>query len=93
MGATAVVDENNKVTGIITDGDIRRLLERTDDLSHIKAASIMCNTAITIGPDALALTAFEIIKLHDISQLIITDNADNYLGMLHLHDLIREGIM
>lgn len=93
MGATAVVDENNKVTGIVTDGDIRRLLERTDDLGNITAATVMCENTKTIRPDALAITAFEKIKDYDISQLIITDEQDYYLGIIHLHDLIREGIV
>ncbi|HWB28072.1 MAG TPA: KpsF/GutQ family sugar-phosphate isomerase [Chitinophagaceae bacterium] len=93
LGATAVVDDNNKVIGIITDGDIRRLLERTNDLSNITAADIVVVNAKATRPGTLAITAFEIIKEHDISQLLITDENDNYIGMLHLHDLIREGIM
>lgn len=93
LGATAVVDEYNKIIGIITDGDIRRLLERTDDLPKITASDIVAVNAKTIEPGALAITAFELIKQHDISQLLITDEQENYLGMVHLHDLIREGIV
>jgi arabinose-5-phosphate isomerase len=93
VGATAVVDENNRLTGIITDGDIRRLLERTDDLRNITAGDIMGTLVKTIAPDALAITAFEKIKEYDISQLIVTDGDGYYLGIVHLHDLIREGIM
>lgn len=93
LGAAAVVDDDNKVTGIITDGDIRRLLERTDDLAHITAADVMSPGAKTIKPGVLAIKAFELIKQYDISQVIVTGDDDVYLGMLHLHDLIREGIM
>ncbi len=93
LGATAVVDEYNKLIGIITDGDIRRLLERTSDLPNITAADIVALHAKTIQPGALAIAAFELIKQFDISQLIVTDGDEHYLGMLHLHDLIREGIM
>lgn len=93
LGATAVVDEYNKIVGIITDGDIRRLLERTSDLPNITAADIASVNAKTVRPGTLAITAFEVIKQFDISQLLIADEEDNYLGMVHLHDLIREGIV
>lgn len=93
LGATAVVDENNKVLGVITDGDIRRLLERTSSLANITAADIVITNAKTARPGILAITAFDIIKEHDINQLLITEADDTYVGMLHLHDLIREGIM
>jgi arabinose-5-phosphate isomerase len=93
VGATAVVDEYNKVIGIITDGDIRRLLEKTTDLPNITAADILCPNPKTIRPGAMAITAFELIKQHDISQVLVTDEQENYLGILHLHDLMREGII
>jgi len=93
QGAVAVVDENDKVLGIVTDGDIRRLLERVDDLSNITAADAMGAGAKTIQPGELAITAFEVLKTLDINQLIVTDGEESYLGIIHLHDLIREGIM
>ncbi|HVX49041.1 MAG TPA: KpsF/GutQ family sugar-phosphate isomerase, partial [Chitinophagaceae bacterium] len=93
LGATAVVDDNNKVMGIITDGDIRRLLEKTNDLSNITAGDIVVPNAKAARPGTLAVAAFELIKQYDISQLLITDEQDNYVGMLHLHDLMREGIV
>lgn len=93
LGATAVVDDNNKVLGIITDGDIRRLLERTSNLVNIAAGDIVITNAKTARPGILATTAFDIIKEYDINQLLITKEDDSYVGMLHLHDLIREGIM
>ncbi len=93
QGAVAVVDEYDKVLGIVTDGDIRRLLERVDDLSNITASHVMGASAKTIQPSELAVTAFEILKTLDINQLIVADDNQYYLGIIHLHDLIREGIM
>jgi arabinose-5-phosphate isomerase len=92
LGATAVIDNNGKVIGIITDGDLRRMLERTSDVSKIKAADITTFNPKTIQPEYLAVQAFEILKKFDINQLIIADSNSIYLGIIHLHDLIREGI-
>ena len=93
LGATAVVDEKNMLTGIITDGDVRRMLENTNDLNNIKAKDIAIANPKTITPDLLAAEAFELLKKYDISQLIITEENCMYLGIIHLHDLIREGII
>lgn len=92
LGVTAVTDENNKVVGIITDGDLRRMLERTNDIVEIKALDILSENPKTIEPDVLAVHALEVLRKYDISQLIVQEN-DNYIGVLHLHDLVREGIM
>jgi len=92
LGATAVVDNNGKVTGIVTDGDVRRMLERTSDVNNIKATDITTHNPKTIQPELLAAQAFEMLKQFDISQLIIADSNGIYLGIIHLHDLIREGI-
>jgi arabinose-5-phosphate isomerase len=93
LGATAVVDEAGKITGIITDGDVRRMLEKTSDLSKIKAVDITTGNPKIIQPDFLAVEAFETLKKFDINQLLISDVRGVYLGILHLHDLIREGII
>jgi arabinose-5-phosphate isomerase len=92
MGAT-VVTENKKPIGIITDGDVRRLLEKEVELKNVLASSMLSSNPKTAEPDMLAVEALEILKKNDISQLVITDNSGNYLGMLHLHDLIKEGII
>ncbi|HTN38742.1 MAG TPA: KpsF/GutQ family sugar-phosphate isomerase [Arachidicoccus sp.] len=92
MGATAVTDDQGLVTGIITDGDVRRMLERTDRLTGIVAADILSADPKTITPDMLAINAMEIIKKNDVGQLIVRDDHHHFLGFLHLHDLIREGI-
>ncbi len=93
LGATAVVNANNKVKGIITDGDVRRMLETIDNLSVIKAIDIYSTTPKCVQPALLAAEAFEMMKQFDISQVLVTGTDDAYLGILHLHDLIREGII
>jgi arabinose-5-phosphate isomerase len=92
MGVTAVVDENQQLIGIITDGDLRRMLEKTSDISTICASDILTTHPITVQPEALAVEALELLKKHDISQLIVAENGI-YKGIIHIHDLIREGIV
>lgn len=92
LGVTAVVDENNQVLGIITDGDLRRMLEKTNDLSTITAKNIFSADPKTIDPGMLAVEALEVLKENDISQLIVAENGQ-YRGILHIHDLVREGII
>lgn len=93
LGATAVVDSEGSVIGIITDGDVRRMLENTDHLSAITAKDILTKNPKRLQPEVLAIEALEWLKKFDISQLIVTDADNKYLGILHLHDLIREGII
>ncbi len=92
MGVTAVVDENLELKGIITDGDLRRMLEKTNDISHICARDILSNNPITIHPEAMAVEALELLKKHNISQLVVAEK-NSYKGIIHIHDLIREGIV
>lgn len=92
LGVTAVTDEEGKLIGIITDGDLRRMLEKTTDISHIKASDILTSNPITVSPQTLAVDALTLLKDHDISQLAVTENGI-YKGILHLHDLVREGIV
>jgi len=91
LGVTAVVDTNNKVLGIITDGDLRRMLERSDNIKNITAADILTRNPKTIEPFIMAVDALEIFALYDISQLIVAEDRQ-YIGILHLHELIKEGI-
>jgi len=91
LGAVVVVAEE-KILGIITDGDIRRMLEKYTDIAHITAEDLMSTNPKKIDKDELALFALEIIKDNNITQLLVTDN-DNYYGMIHLHDLLQEGIV
>jgi arabinose-5-phosphate isomerase len=92
LGATAVVDDQNKVTGIITDGDIRRMLEEHSSIQALKANDILHKTPITITSNELAVNALGLMQEKDISQIIVAD-ATKYMGMIHMHDLMREGIL
>ncbi|HEX8278364.1 MAG TPA: KpsF/GutQ family sugar-phosphate isomerase [Segetibacter sp.] len=93
LGATAVVSAEGTITGIITDGDLRRMLEKTDVLENIKAENILSRDPKKILADELAVNALEVLRSNDISQLIVIGKNGNYLGMLHLHDLVKEGIV
>lgn len=91
LGVTAVV-ENDKIVGIITDGDLRRMLSKSNDLSGLKAEDIMSNNPRRISEDAMAVDAKEVMEEFGISQLLVEHN-DAYAGVVHLHDLIKEGII
>jgi arabinose-5-phosphate isomerase len=93
LGATAVVNNEDLLIGIITDGDLRRMLENSNSLEKITAANILSTNPKTITPDELAINALVCLRQHDISQLIVVTEAGEYKGMLHLHDLVREGIV
>lgn len=92
LGATAVINDN-KLLGIITDGDLRRMLEREEDVSQLKAIDIMGTNPYTIQVNEFAVNALEMMRNNNISQLIVVDSEGSYAGMIHLHDLIREGIV
>ena len=89
---TVVVMDGDVILGIITDGDIRRMLEKHSDLKHIKASNLMNPNPKKIEKDLLAINALEIIKENNITQLLVTD-AGSYFGIVHLHDLLQEGII
>jgi len=91
LGATAVV-ENDKVVGVITDGDLRRMLTKTDDFSGLTAKDIMSENPKLINEDAMAVDAMEIMEDNEISQLLVENNG-RYAGFVHIHDLIKEGII
>ena len=94
LGVTVVLDNNEKVQGIITDGDLRRMLEKgnLENWMHLKAADIMSNNPKLIEKDALAVKALDVMRKHSITQLIVV-HQEQYLGIVHLHDLIREGLI
>jgi arabinose-5-phosphate isomerase len=91
LGATAVTD-NGKLLGIITDGDLRRMIEKSDSITGILAKDIMSANPKTIDSNELAVTAVSIFKEKNITQLIVTENK-NYVGMIHFHDLLKEGLI
>lgn len=92
LGAAAVVDGENKIIGIVTDGDIRRMLEKFDNISNIRAQDIMCTSPKIINRNALAIEAFELMKRHNINQLLVEEN-NFYFGIVHIQELVREGII
>ncbi|MCF6212631.1 MAG: KpsF/GutQ family sugar-phosphate isomerase [Flavobacteriaceae bacterium] len=90
LGATAVL-ENNKIMGVITDGDIRRMLNDNTEINTVLARDIMNSNPKTIAPNAMATKAFQIMNTNSITQLLVEENGD-YKGIVHLHDLLKEGI-
>lgn len=92
LGVTAVVNEQNEVLGVITDGDLRRMLEKNIQLDSITAEKIMTAHPKTVDVDSLAVNAFNILKQNDITQLVVI-SGKQYAGIVHLHDLIREGLI
>ena len=91
LGVTAVVD-NNDIVGIVTDGDLRRMLSKVPDFSNLKAKDIMTMNPKCIDANAMAVDAMDMMEKHGISQLLVKDKG-LYVGVVHLHDLIREGII
>ena len=92
LGATAVLDDDGQLLGIITDGDLRRMLQQRTDFTGIHAHDLLVRSAKSIAPDALAVDALALMRQHSISQLLVVENGE-YLGMMHLHDLVREGLV
>ena len=91
LGVTAVT-ENSRIVGIITDGDLRRMLTKSEDFSKLSAEDIMSKSPKTININAMAIEAMELMESNKISQLLVEDN-EQYAGVIHLHDLIKEGII
>ena len=92
LGAVAVLTKTNEVLGIITDGDVRRMLEKYDSFVDLSANDIMGNAPKTIAYEALAVQAFELMRQYNINQLISVKDG-KYAGIVHLQDLVREGII
>lgn len=91
LGVTAVI-EKGEVVGIITDGDLRRMLSSTEDFTKLQAADIMSKNPKTINNSAMAIDALELLEKNDITQLIAVDSG-RYAGVVHLHNLVKEGII
>jgi arabinose-5-phosphate isomerase len=91
LGAVAVVDEG-KLSGIITDGDIRRMLNKNSTIEGLTAANIMTKTPIYIDKNELAVNALEILRVNNITQILVGSEI-KYEGFIHLHDLLKEGII
>lgn len=91
LGVSAVIDQD-KIVGIITDGDIRRMLNKYDNISGLRARDVMTSNPKTIGTDVLAVKALKKMQENDISQLLAVDGTA-YKGVVHIHNLIKEGIL
>lgn len=92
-GITSVVNGDGRVIGVITDGDLRRLLEKTENMFALKPDEVMSRTPKTVKKDELASAAVRKMEKHGITALIVTDDDEKPVGIVHLHDLMREGIV
>ena len=90
LGTTAVI-ENSKIVGIVTDGDLRRMLKDNSDISNLTAADIMSKNPKTIQASEMAIKALETMEDNNITQLLVEDDT-TYVGVVHLHDLLKEGL-
>ena len=90
LGVTAVVD-NGKVVGAITDGDLRRMLQKNVDIQGLKASDVMTRNPKSIAPDVLAVEALDMMRKKQITNIFVVEN-EEYKGVIHIHDIIKEGI-
>lgn len=93
FGATTVVNDNSELVGIFTDGDLRRLVEKTDEVFNLKAREVMTRDPKTIEGEELAAKALNIMESHNITCLIITNGKKQPTGIVHLHDLLKSGVV
>jgi arabinose-5-phosphate isomerase len=93
MGMTAVVGPDNRVAGIFTDGDLRRVLERDGDFRRLPITEVMTRAPRTIGPDHLAVEAVELMERHRINQMLVVDAAGLLIGALNMHDLFSKKVI
>jgi len=91
LGTTAVL-ENGEIVGMITDGDLRRMLQNEKDYSRLMAQDIMTKNPITLSHDTLLVDALNLMRNNNITQVLITKN-NEYAGVIHLHDILKEGIL
>lgn len=92
LGVTAVVNKDNEIQGIITDGDIRRMLNKSTIIDGLTASDVMSKNPKSININEMAIDALNSLEDNSISQILVTDDANQYVGVIHLHDLIKEGI-
>jgi arabinose-5-phosphate isomerase len=91
LGATAVL-KNGKLAGVITDGDLRRMIQSGKPFDKLKAVDVMTKNPRTVSPETLVAIALDIMRSHNITQLPVVKD-DEYLGVIHLHDILKEGIL
>jgi len=93
LGTTTVVNQKGELTGIFTDGDLRRLVERTDDIFSLKAGGVMTKSPKTIDADDLAAKALNLMESYSITSLVVTDERKQPVGIVHLHDILKAGVV
>ncbi|MGL5683192.1 MAG: KpsF/GutQ family sugar-phosphate isomerase [Marinifilaceae bacterium] len=92
VGAVVVLDDNKSIVGIVTDGDLRRMLEKHENFDMLTAKDIMSANPKTIAAEELAYNAFQLMEQNSITQLVVVDN-NQFIGVVHLHDILREGVV
>lgn len=92
LGCTCVMDENGRLSGIVTDGDLRRLLERRHDIINLRAKDVMTHDPKCVPPDTLGAKAIHIMEKYSITQIIVVEEEKRPIGIVHLHDLLKAGL-
>jgi len=92
LGATVVLHENGEIAGIITDGDVRRMVEKGIDIQTLRASDIMSPNPKKIDAEELAVKAFNMMEQNKITSLVVIEKG-KYIGLVHIHDILREGIV
>ena len=93
LGMTGIVNEDNRILGIFTDGDLRRVLDNAVDLRKTTMEAIMQSTCITIAPNDMAVEAVRVLDENKITGLLVADEKNCLVGALNIHDLFRAGVM
>jgi arabinose-5-phosphate isomerase len=93
LGMTAVIDADNRLAGIFTDGDLRRVLDRGIDVHKTAMRDVMTAGCKTIAPGVLAAEAVHLLEQHKINGLLVVDSVGTVVGALNIHDLLRAGVM
>ncbi len=93
LGMTAVLDRRGRLSRVITDGDLRRYLEQGREVATASAGDLGSTTPKTIGPDELAARGLQVMEQHSITALVVVDEPHRIVGVLHLHDLLKSGIV
>ena len=91
LGATAVLGQDGSIKGIITDGDLRRMLQRDGDYRQNLAKDVMTHAPKLIRAELKAIEALDNMRRFNITQLLVTNDLGHYIGVVHIHDLLREG--
>ena len=93
LGMTTVVDPQGRLQGVITDGDLRRFLEKGVDLATAQAGDLASKQPKTIGPDDLAARAVQVMEQFSITSLVVLDGEGRMVGVIHMHDLLKSGVV